>query len=138
MRKALKNLPLDELRQIWRQNWGQQPHARIGHTMLQKSLEYKIREQEKPILSREQQTRLEQLIKQYKRNSACFDSDRTLKPGTRLVRMHDGIKHNVLIKTEGFEYQGRTYNSLSKIANEITGKRWNGWVFFGLKKVGAR
>ena len=55
------------------------------------------------------------------------------KPGTRLVRMHEGRKHSVLVKAEGFEYQGRVYSSLSKIANEITGKHWNGWVFFGLK-----
>ncbi len=84
------------------------------------------------------QRRLEQLIKQYKRSPACFDNNGPLKPGTRLVRMHEGTKHHVLVKAEGFEYQGRIYGSLSKIANDITGKRWNGWVFFGLKKVGGR
>lgn len=51
--------------------------------------------------------------------------------------MHEGRKHSVLVKAEGFEYQGQIYSSLSKIANDITGKRWNGWVFFGLKKVGT-
>lgn len=131
-------LPLNELRQMWARAWGREPHARIGRTMLEKSLEYKTREREGCSLTPEQQARLEQLGKQYKRNPACFDGNNLLKPGTRLVRMHEGKKHSVLVKVEGFEYQGRTYSSLSKIANDITGKRWNGWLFFGLKKVGTR
>jgi hypothetical protein len=131
-------LPLNELRQMWARAWGREPHARIGRTMLEKSLEYKTREREGRGLAPEQQARLEQLVKQYKRNPACFDGNGPLKPGTRLVRMHEGKKHSVLVKADGFEYQGRAYSSLSKIANDITGKRWNGWVFFGLKKVGAQ
>ncbi len=131
-------LPLNELRQMWARAWGREPHPRIGRTMLEKSLEYKTREREGHGLTSEQQARLEQLIKQYKRNPACFDGNGPLKPGTRLVRIHEGKKHSVLVKAEGFEYQGRVYGSLSKIANDITGKRWNGWVFFGLKKVGTQ
>jgi hypothetical protein len=137
MPKNPGKLPLNELRQMWARAWGWEPHARIGRTMLEKSLEYKTWERECSLTS-EQQARLEQLVKQYKRNPACFDGNGPLKPGTRLVRMHDGKKHSVLVKVEGFEYQGRAYTSLSKIANDITGKRWNGWVFFGLKKVGAQ
>lgn len=138
MPKNLEKLPLNELRQIWGQAWGREPHGRIGRTMLEKSLEYKTREREGRALSPEQQARLEDLVRQYKRNPACFDGNGSLKAGTRLVRMHNGKKHSVLVKAEGFEYQGLTYNSLSKIANDITGKRWNGWVFFGLKKIGAQ
>lgn len=138
MPKNATKLPLNELRQIWARAWGREPHARIGRTMLEKSLEYKTWEREGRGLTPEQQARLKQLVKQYRRNPACFDSSGPLKPGTRLVRMHEGKKHNVLVKVEGFEYKGRTYSSLSKIANEITGKRWNGWVFFGLKKVSPK
>jgi hypothetical protein len=137
MSKNLRKLPLNELRQMWARAWGREPHTRIGRTMLEKSLKYKTGEYEGRGLAPEQQIRLEQLVKQYKRNPACFDGNGPLKPGTRLVRMHEGKKHSVLVKAEGFEYQGRVYSSLSKIANDITGKRWNGWVFFGLKKVGA-
>lgn len=138
MKADTKSLSLEELRMRWAQVWGKEPHARIGRTMLEKSLEYKIREHEGQGLAREQQTRLEQLMKQYKRNPVSFDNTQgSLKPGTRLVRMHAGKKHSVLVKVDGFEYAGQTYASLSKIANDITGKRWNGWVFFGLKKVGA-
>ena len=78
---------------------------------------------------------IDHIVKEYKRNPTRFDErSGPLKPGTRLVRMHKGKKHSVLVKTDGFEYAGQTYSSLSKIANDITGKRWNGWVFFGLKK----
>ena len=138
MSKNLRKLPLNELRQMWARAWGWEPHARIGRTMLEKSLEYKTREREGCGLTAGHRARLEQLVKQYKRNPAYFDDNGgLLKPGTRLVRMHNGKKHSVLVKADGFEYGGQTYSSLSKIANDITGKRWNGWVFFGLKKVGA-
>lgn len=135
MHEKFSKFPLTELRQIWTDAWGRKPHPRIGRMMLEKSLEYKNLESQ---LAPDHKLRLAQLIKQYKRNPLCFDeSDVQLKPGIRLVRMYEGKKHSVLIKADGFEYQGRTYGSLSKIANDITGKRWNGWVFFGLKKVGA-
>jgi len=136
MPENFTKLPLNELRQMWAHAWGREAYARIGRTMLEKSLEYKIREREGQGLSAEQQARLEQLVREYKRKPACFDGNGPLKPGIRLVRMHNGKKHSVLVKADGFEYGGHTYSSLSKIANDITGKRWNGWIFFGLKKVG--
>ncbi len=125
---------IEELRNRWDEAWGRQPHARIGRTMLEKSLAYKTSDKR---LTPEQKARLDQLIKQYKRNPSCFDEHSgPLKPGTRLLRIHNGKKHSVLVKTDGFEYAGQAYSSLSKVANDITGKRWNGWIFFGLKKVG--
>lgn len=130
----MQKLLINELRQRWAEAWGRQPHLRVGRVMLEKSLSYKLQGG----LSPKQQIRLDQLIKEYKRNPACFDERvGALKPGTRLVRIYNGTKHNVLVKADGFEYQDQTYSSLSKIANDITGKRWNGWVFFGLKKAGA-
>ena len=41
------------------------------------------------------------------------------------------------VTRDGYEYQGRPFQSLSAIARTITGTRWNGWVFFGLRKAGA-
>ena len=52
---------------------------------------------------------------------------------TRLIREWQGIEHSVTVRGDDFEYQGRPYKSLSAIAREVTGVRWNGWVFFGLK-----
>ena len=58
-----------------------------------------------------------------------------LKPiaGTRLIRDWKGVEQVVTVTQDGFEWQGRPYQSLSAIARAITGTRWNGWVFFGLK-----
>ena len=100
--------------------------------MLEKSLTYKQHGQG---LNPDQQKRLEQLIRQYKRNSNCFDENiPVLKPGTRLVRNWNGTRHSVLVQPAGYEYKGKIYGSLSQIASDITGTRWNGWIFFGLKK----
>ena len=58
---------------------------------------------------------------------------RRLKPGTSVVREYQGVRHIVTITESGFVWQGRTYDSLSAIAREITGSRWNGPRFFGLR-----
>lgn len=53
--------------------------------------------------------------------------------GTRLLREWHGVEHAVTVLADGFEWEGRPYRSLSAIARAITGTRWNGWTFFGLK-----
>ena len=56
--------------------------------------------------------------------------------GTVVRRVYDGKTHEVTVCAEGFEYEGRRYKTLSAIANQIAGSRWNGFLFFGLKKRG--
>jgi hypothetical protein len=58
--------------------------------------------------------------------------------GTRLIREWQGVEHSVTVRDDGYEYRGRPYKSLSAIARLITGTRWNGWIFFGLKNQRAR
>lgn len=58
-------------------------------------------------------------------------------PGTILRRIFDGRTYEVMVCHEGFEFAGRKYQSLSKLATEIAGTRWNGFLFFGLKKRSA-
>ena len=53
--------------------------------------------------------------------------------GTRLVREWQGMVQTVTVTADGYEWQGRPYQSLSAVARAITGTRWNGWTFFGLK-----
>lgn len=131
----INHLPLSELRLKWAIVWGVPPHAKIGRAMLEKSLEYKIREQEKGGLESELQERLKKFISAYKRNPRCFDDNvQRLKPGTRLVKIWKEKRYAVLVLANGFEYDERVYSSLSEIAATITGSRWNGWVFFGIKK----
>lgn len=55
-------------------------------------------------------------------------------PGTVLTRVHQGIEHKVTVLAQGFEYRDQQFTSLSKIAREITGTPWNGYLFFGLKR----
>ena len=57
-------------------------------------------------------------------------------PGTRLVREWQGREHAVTVLTDGFEYLGRPYKSLSAVARAITGTRWSGPAFFGLRSPG--
>jgi len=55
------------------------------------------------------------------------------EPGTTLERRYQGRVISVKVLTEGFEHDGRTYDSLSSIASTVTGTRWNGFSFFGLR-----
>lgn len=131
-------LSLPELRQKWAEYWGMAPHVRIGRKMLEKSLAYKMRQARGEGLTTEQQKRLDNLVAAYKRNPKFFDEGLSgLKPGVRLVKQYNGAHHSVLVKTDGFEYRDKIYGSLSEVAFVITGTRWNGWVFFGLKKRGG-
>jgi hypothetical protein len=135
----IARLPISELRQKWAVFWGMQPHERIGRVTLQKSLQFKLREERGDWLDAEQQRRLDNLIASYKRNPKFFDEGLSeLKPGLRLVKNYNGEHHSVEVLTDGFEYRGKVYGSLSEIATIISGTRWNGWVFFGLKKRGRK
>ena len=57
-----------------------------------------------------------------------------IKPGTRLLRTWQGGTHEVLVGDDGVSYRGQAYRSLSEVARLITGQRWSGPLFFGLKR----
>jgi hypothetical protein len=57
----------------------------------------------------------------------------TLKPGTVLLRKWHGTEHRIIVREDGIEFQGTLYNSLSRVAHRITGSKWSGRLFFGLK-----
>ena len=61
-------------------------------------------------------------------------SEKGMSVGTKLIREWQGVRHQVTILANGFEYAGAKYRSLSAIARKITGTSWNGLVFFGVKK----
>ena len=62
-----------------------------------------------------------------------FDQKRKLTPGTVLVRQWDRRSQRVMVMSDGFAWNGQTYDSLSKVAFAITGTNWNGPRFFGLR-----
>ena len=72
------------------------------------------------------------MVAERKKTRKAESSPRELLPGTRLVRDWKGVSHQVTVLTDGFEYQGLRFSSLSAIARAITDTRWNGWVFFGI------
>ncbi|MEO5347942.1 MAG: DUF2924 domain-containing protein [Magnetococcus sp. YQC-9] len=61
-----------------------------------------------------------------------------LLPGTKLIREWKGVEHCCTVLEEGFEYQGRRFGSLSAVANFITGTKWNGLVFWGVRRTGEK
>src|ERR1700688_3306119 len=81
------------------------------------------------------------MAKQYATRDAAERKARPVqKPiaGTKLIREYQGVEHCVTVRADDFEYLGRPYKSLSSIAREITGTKWNGLVFFGLKRHPGR
>ena len=129
--------PIKELRQQWAQLWGRQPHRYIRRDMLEKGALFKEAEIRGEWLDANQQKRLGQLIKQYKRDPDSFDQKgNSFGQFEQLVRIWCGRKYTVTAKDDGFDYEGKSYKSLSQIAFIITGTKWNGWLFFGLKKRG--
>jgi hypothetical protein len=62
---------------------------------------------------------------------------RGLKPGTLLVREHEGVLHRVTVQAKGFAWNCQSFRSLSDVARAITGTRWNGPRFFGLRQNGT-
>jgi hypothetical protein len=132
---SIAHMSLTELRQKWAECWGVSAHPRIGRTLLEKSLLFRQRELTGLGLTEEQQARLNGLVRDYKRNPRNFDENPVgFKPGTKLVRIWRGKRYSVTVQVAGFEYDDKKFTSLSEIAYAITGTRWNGWIFFGLKK----
>ena len=83
--------------------------------------------------------RLDQLVRQVvpKGTAAPSAARKRIKAGTRLLREWQGQVHEVTVAPDGagFLWRGERHRSLSVIARQITGTRWNGWTFFGLKKA---
>lgn len=123
----------EDLCRRWSEAWGLPVPAKISREMLEKSLAYKEREQQGLGLTPEQLRRLDDLVAEYKRNPDKFTQKSKIKPGTRLVKTWQGQRHVVLVREDGYEYLGQPHRSLSAVARLITGARWNGWVFFGVK-----
>jgi hypothetical protein len=73
------------------------------------------------------------LMAQFAKSNGRIVLPRRIKPGAILVRQWKGQSHRVTVLEDGFAYQGKPYESLSEIARLITGTRWNGPKFFGLR-----
>ena len=136
---ALRAMPIDKLKQTWRDLYQTEPPA-YNRRHLENRLAYRIQELAYGGLKPATVKRLEELGEQLDGGTPRVRSRRVDgRPiaGTKLIREWQGTAHEVIIHVDHFEYQGRPYKSLSHIARHITGTVWNGWAFFGLKKVGG-
>jgi hypothetical protein len=132
---ALKGAPADVLKARWRELFDTDPPP-YNRRFLESRLAYRIQELAYGGLSRDSLDRLKAMAKQYATQDPVERKARpALRPvvGTKLIREWQGVEHCVTVRGNDFEYLGRPYKSLSSIAREITGTKWNGWVFFGLK-----
>ena len=135
---ALPGMPIGELKDLWR-DFNESEPPPFNRAFLVKRLAYQIQELSLGGLEKETEKRLERLAKE--EEGATTEKrpvDDRLLLGTRLVREWKGVEHCCTVLNDGFEYQGRRFKSLSAVANHITGTRWNGKVFFGVKKQGVK
>ncbi len=137
---ALKAAKTPDLKQQWRELFDSEPPP-CNRRYLESRLAYRIQELSLGGLKPETIRRLERLGEQLDggdRKKSRIRADAMPIAGTRLIREWRGVEHVVTVTADGFEWQGRPFRSLSAIARAITGTRWNGWVFFGLKNRRAR
>jgi hypothetical protein len=129
----LEGQTIFELRQEWRRLHQVAPPMRLSHDLLIRGILYKLQERALGGLSKSLLRKLSQTDLQLATGKRSSAPSITLKPGTRLVREWHGVTHTVLIHADGVEWKGQRYPSLSVVAREITGARWSGPRFFGLK-----
>jgi Protein of unknown function (DUF2924) len=120
-----------ELRLAWRQLYCAEPPRGLGRDLLIRALANQLQERTQGGASRALRRRLQTLAGEFERGSGSFDPTLLPKTGTTLVRQWRGRAHTVLVREDGFEYEGQRYRSLSMIAERITGAHWSGPRFFG-------
>ena len=147
---ALPGLDLDALRVLWRRRLRGTPPA-LARPLLVRLLAYRLQARAFGDLDPESSRALDRIAKDSSRRRQAGEERSTavppvaavprpmgLKPGTVLMRNHGGETHHVTIEAGGFAWHGTTYASLSEIARAITGTRWNGPRFFGLREPAKR
>jgi hypothetical protein len=130
----LKQATRSDLKERWRALYQTEPPRRIGHDLLVRALAYRIQERAFGGLKPSIRSLLAKV-------SASASGGRkvrvapsqTLRPGTVLLREWQGIQHQVIVRDDGIAFKGKSYKSLSQVAYRITGAKWSGPRFFGLK-----
>jgi hypothetical protein len=148
--KALQRMSLPELQARWLEVFGKEPTQR-NRSYLWKRLAMKLQEDFYGALPAEDRARIEEYRRQFESSppetwfprsgkakkaapSKPFRDPRLPSPGTILTRRYKGRQLNVKVGEKDFEFRGRKYRSLSAIATEVTGARWNGFLFWKLTK----
>jgi Protein of unknown function (DUF2924) len=132
----MRDLGITELRTRWLTVFGRQPPTHLPRHLLFRVLAYGIQAEHLGDLDAETVRLLDRSGSPEQTAQRAADIGRgnaELRPGTMLGREWNGQMHRVAVLADGFAWNGRTYPSLSKVAFAITGTRWNGPKFFGLR-----
>jgi DUF2924 family protein len=134
----LRSLDGPALKRRWRALYASEPPARISPSLLLHAVGYRL--QEKALGGLKPSTR--RLLERVAQDSAARPHSVSapagkLKPGTVLVREWRGATHQVTVLDDGVMLRGERYRSLSEVARRITGSRWSGPLFFGLRSARA-
>ena len=136
----LPDLPMSEIKIIWHRLFGDATPTH-NRQFLERRIAYRLQEIEfrktDPNLLERNKRRIASLIE----TGVVKKRDRDYRPaaGTVLTREYRDVEYRVVVtQDDQYEFQGRLYPSLSVIAREITGTRWSGPLFFGLKAPSAR
>ena len=123
-----------ELRRAWRTLHHTGPPLGLSRDLIIRGLADKLQQGAHGGPGCALQRRLQILIGEFEKGARSFDPGKVLKTGATLVRQWRGRTHTVLVREDGFEYEGRRYRSLTVIAERITGVHWSGPRFFGVSK----
>ena len=131
---VLAGLSLADLRLEWRRLSRADP-PRLSRDIMMRAMAYRLQEIAYGGMSKVTQRRLMTLTAEFETGGTIAPPPGPkIKPGSRLVREWHGRTHTVCVTDVGFEFQGKTYRSLTEIARDITGAQWSGPRFFGLTK----
>jgi len=132
---ALCELTRGELKERWQELYGSLPPAHIRRKLLLRAVAYRMQEEAYGGLSARTRKQLARAARDLAAGRSLQAPAAKIKPGTRLLREWQGVVHEVIVLERGVEYRGKTWPSLSAVAREITGARWSGPRFFGLKGI---
>ena len=138
---GLRNLDVGQLQSRWQNVFGSRPHPNLPRHLLFRVLAYRLQANHLGDLDSESRRLLDRSVSPEDAGRRAVElAKRTadLRPGTVLAREWNGQMHRVAVLADGFTWNGKTYPSLSKVAFAMTGTRWNGPRFFGLRDKPSR
>ena len=132
----LPDLSLLELRHRWKTLFGHRAPRSLRRNFLARAVAYQMQVEAYGGLSVATRQRLREIANAVRNGDAnAIPGSSRIKPGTQMIRQWQNTTHTVTALAEGFEWNGRTFKSLSAVANAITGTNWNGFSFFGIKRA---
>ena len=124
------------LNERWRKLYGQPPPG-ISQALLVRAIAYRLQEKTLGGLKPSTRRLLQRIATDANQRRATLSTSApNLKPGAVLLREWHGTTHQVTVLADGVRFRGKRYRSLSQIARMITGSRWSGPLFFGLRRAG--